>query len=60
MEVWTKRLFQIILQNLELVLHQRKKSLSYNILVTSEAVSAAASAGSMLQLISMKVTFPKD
>lgn len=56
MEVWTKRLFQIIVHNLELVQHQRKNHCL--ILENVEAISAAA--GCTLQLISIRVPFPKD
>lgn len=37
-----------------------EKSLSHNTLVTSEAISAGPAAGCVLQLISIRVPFPKD
>lgn len=37
-----------------------QKTLSHNILVTAEAIFAAAAAGCTLQLISIRAPFPKD
>lgn len=58
-EVWAKNAVPDHCSKFRGSATSEEKSLSHNILVTAEAISAAAACCS-LQLISIRVPFPKD
>jgi len=51
-------MWQSIVRDLQSVIHQREKTLSNSLLVTAEAISAAACAGCSAQLIPRRAPFP--